>query len=100
MTEEAKAKMLDKNHILYTETKHNTGFQLRIGDTVQLFGDKTHTYTITDVSYNPYTGHKTAYFSIKDGKSVKKEVLPERDVSAIISRAMPKKTEDGKGLPK
>jgi hypothetical protein len=34
MTQEARDKMINPDNIVYTETKHNVGFQLRIGDTV------------------------------------------------------------------
>lgn len=65
------------------------GFDLQVGDTIQLFGDTTHTYRIGFINFDNFT----LKFDQKDGKEIDtrngdESIAKWGDVSNIVSRTI------------
>ena len=71
------------------------GYELRAGDTVQLFGDTTHTYHIKSID----KVHKKLELDLKDGKKITGRTdksVSAKYVTNIISREIPRVESKGK----
>lgn len=73
-----------------TSVKETNGFQIRIGDTIQIYGDTTHTYRISWVDKKS----KKFEYDKKDGKEIgtlkTDRYIPFDAVSAIVGREVGK----------
>lgn len=82
---------MNKRFRASTKPDQTNGFEIRVGDTIQIYGDTTHTYRISWVNFDK----KRFEYDMKDGKEVadlkKDKYIPFDAVSAIVGREYPYK---------
>lgn len=82
--EEKKSRYDSKAH---SDPQYTNGFQIRVGDTIQIYGDVTHSFHISWVQKDK--GNTWFRYDLKDGKKAT-GTLPARSISAVVSREIAK----------
>ena len=80
-----------ENETYHVKAEKGRLFDLRLYDTVQIFGDDTHTYKLSYAVTNG-NGFVIGYkFSHKDGKEVtSNDIIYVKEISAVVHRDIPK----------
>ena len=78
------------NSKAHSDPQYTNGFEIRVGDTIQVYGDVTHTFHISWVQKDK--SNTWFRYDLKDGKKAT-GTLPADSVSAIISREIAKSSD-------